>query len=84
MVGEGRGKELKKEGKTIFYISHSLTQMRSFCDLAIWIEGGLFQEIGPIKEVCDHYEFYMDSIKKLSAKEQKQFKNNIFESRIKK
>ena len=77
-------KELKKSGKTIFFISHSLAQMRSFCDLAIWIEGGLFQEMGPIKDVCEHYEFYMDSIKQLSPKELKQFKNNIFESRIKK
>ena len=77
-------KELKASGKTIFFISHSLAQMRSFCDMAIWIEGGLFQELGPINEVCDHYEFYMDSIKKLSAKELKVFKNNIFESRIKK
>lgn len=77
-------KELKASGKTIFFISHSLAQMRDFCDLAIWIEGGLFQEMGPIDEVCSHYEFYMDSIKKMTAKEQKVFKNNIFESRIKK
>ena len=76
-------KELKKSGKTIFYISHSISQVRSFCDLCLWIEGGLFQEMGDVKEVCDHYEAYMDAIKKLSAKEQKEFKANIFNSRIK-
>lgn len=76
--------ELKAGGKTIFFISHSISQVRSFCDLGIWIEGGLFQEIGPINDVCDHYEFYVDAIKKMSSKEQKKHKANIFESRIKK
>ena len=32
-------KELKTQGKTIVFISHSLPQVRDFCDTAMWIEG---------------------------------------------
>ena len=53
-------KSLKKEGKTIVFISHSLPQVRDFCDTAMWIEGGMLKEYGEINEVCDHYATYVD------------------------
>ena len=53
-------KELKNEGKTIVFISHSLPQVRDFCDTAMWIEGGMLKEYGNITEVCNHYAEYVD------------------------
>ena len=47
--------ELKAEGKTIVFISHSLPQVREFCDSAIWLEGGKLKEYGDVKTVCDNY-----------------------------
>ncbi len=47
--------ELKEEGKTIIFISHTLKQVREFCDTAMWIEGGQLKEYGEVEEVCDHY-----------------------------
>ena len=44
-----------EENKTIFFISHSLSQVRSFCKTGMWIEGGKLVEIGDIDEVSDHY-----------------------------
>lgn len=38
--------ELKDQGKTIVFISHSLPQVRGFCQKAMWIEGGRLKEYG--------------------------------------
>lgn len=74
--------ELKANGKTIFFISHSLSQVRNFCDTGLWIEGGQLKEYGDIKTVADHYEEYINSFKNLSNKELKQMKADVFESRL--
>ena len=67
-------KELKKENKTIVFISHSLPQVREFCDTALWIEGGEVREYGPVDPVSDHYSEYVEYLNSLSAKEKKEEK----------
>ena len=74
--------ELKKEGKTIIFISHSLPQVRSFCDTAMWIEGGMLKEYGDINEVADHYAQYVDYYNALSNDEKKKERDRKFEKRV--
>ena len=74
--------ELKAEGKTIVFISHSLPQVRSFCDKAMWIEGGMLKEYGDIEEVCDHYAKYVDYYNNLDKNEKKKERDQKFEKRI--
>lgn len=74
--------ELKDEGKTIIFISHSLPQVRSFCHSAMWIEGGMLKEYGDVKEVCDHYGEYVDYYNSLSSKEKAKIRDNKFKKRI--
>lgn len=74
--------ELKEQGKTIIFISHSLPQVRSFCDKAMWIEGGMLKEYGEIDEVCDHYSAYVDYYNGLSNEEKKKERDIKFEKRI--
>lgn len=74
--------ELKASGKTIFFISHSLNQVRNFCEQGLWIEGGRLKEYGDIDVVADHYEEYINSFKQLSDKEMKKLKADVFESRL--
>lgn len=74
--------ELKEEGKTIIFISHSLPQVRKFCDTAMWIEGGMLIEYGDIDEVCDHYGDYVKYYNNLSKKEQKIERDKKFEKRV--
>lgn len=74
--------ELKKKGKTIFFVSHSLPQVRSFCTKALWIEGGVLQEYGDINKVCDHYSEYVDYYNSLSDGEKKKIRDDKFEKRI--
>lgn len=75
-------KELKTQGKTIVFISHSLPQVRDFCDTAMWIEGGMLKEYGEINEVCDHYAEYVDYYNSLSNEDKKHERDSKFEKRI--
>ncbi|MDO4465955.1 MAG: ATP-binding cassette domain-containing protein [Bacillota bacterium] len=74
--------DLKKQGKTIIFISHSLPQVKSFCTSAIWIEGGVLQEYGDIETVADHYDAYVQELNAMSKKEQKKLINEKFKKRI--
>lgn len=75
-------KELKEQGKTIVFISHSLVQVRDFCDTAMWIEGGMLKEYGEINEVCDHYAEYVDYYNSLDKAGKKKERDTKFEKRI--
>lgn len=74
--------ELKDSGKTIFFISHSISQVRDFCEKGLWIEGGRLREYGDITEVADHYEEFVDNFKQMSIAEVKKLKAEVFESRM--
>lgn len=75
-------KELKAQGKTIVFISHSLPQVRGFCDTALWIEGGMLKEYGEVNEVCDHYATYVDYYNALSNADKKKERDAKFEKRV--
>lgn len=71
-----------EENKTIFFISHSLNQVRNFCKTGMWIEGGKLVEFGDIDEVCDHYSAYVDQYNAMSEKEKKKLRDEKFAKRI--
>lgn len=74
--------EFKNQGKTIFFISHSLPQVKEFCNKALWIEGGILQKYGDIDEVAGDYAKYVKSIKEKSKEEKKKFREEMFKKRI--
>ena len=77
-----RMREIKKEGKTIIFISHSLPQVEKFCETAIWIEGGMMQEYGDVAGVASRYSEYVDRLNALSAKDKKAFNDEKFQKRL--
>ena len=77
-----RMKELKKEGKTIVFISHALPQVREFCDTALWIEGGEVREYGKVDTVCDHYSEYVEYLNSLNAQQKKEENDKKFQKRL--
>ena len=66
--------EFKDQGKTIFFISHSVSQVRQFCTQAIWLEYGEIREYGPVDEVADEYMKFLKWFRTLDAKRQSEFK----------
>ena len=48
--------ELMSGGTTVFFVSHSLTQIRDMCNKVLWLEHGKVQAFGDTAEICDKYE----------------------------
>ena len=74
--------ELKESGKTIVFISHSLNQVRGFCDTALWIEGGMLKEYNDVNTVCDHYAEYIEYYNSLSDSKKKKLREETFAKRV--
>lgn len=47
--------ELMAGGTTVFFVSHSLEQIREMCNKVLWLEHGVVQEFGYTELVCSHY-----------------------------
>lgn len=47
-------REFKKRG-SIFFVSHDLSAVKSFCDSAVWLEHGKMRALGDAAKVCDAY-----------------------------
>ncbi len=52
---EKRMNEMRKEGVTLLYVSHSIESVKSVCDHAIWIDKGTVREIGLAEKVTQKY-----------------------------
>lgn len=48
-------KELKKQGTTMVFVTHSLESARELCDRAIWLNKGVIQLDGETNKVIDKY-----------------------------
>jgi lipopolysaccharide transport system ATP-binding protein len=51
----GKMGEVSRQGRTIVFVSHNMTALRSLCSRAIWLEGGHVTETGEAGNVIDHY-----------------------------
>ncbi|MFP7299096.1 teichoic acids export ABC transporter ATP-binding subunit TagH [Neobacillus niacini] len=67
----------KEKGKTIFFISHSIGQVKEFCQKALWLEAGEIKAYGTIEEVVPQYEEFIKNYNKMTQEEKKQFNSEI-------
>lgn len=74
--------EYKKQGKTIFFVSHNMKQVREFCTKIAWIEAGKLKQFGELDEVLPEYEKFLNDFKKRSKAEQKKFRSDLDNSRF--
>ncbi|USK96871.1 teichoic acids export ABC transporter ATP-binding subunit TagH [Bacillus tropicus] len=66
--------EFKEQGKTIFFISHSISQVKSFCTKALWLHYGHVREYGNIKEVVTHYNDFLKEYNGMNKEEKQRFR----------
>ena len=52
---EKRMNELKEQGVTLLFVSHSMKSLLSVCDNALWIDKGVVMKTGDAKEISDDY-----------------------------
>ncbi len=62
-------REFRDQGKTIFFVSHSLNQVKSFCTKILWLEYGEVRLFGPTNETLAEYNKYLYWYKQLSKKQ---------------
>ncbi len=48
-------RELKQEGKTMVFVTHSMESVRNLCDRAVWLYNGEIKMDGNTNEVVDEY-----------------------------
>lgn len=68
-------REFKDQGKTMIFVSHSIGQMKKFCEKVLWLEYGMVKDFGPVEEVLPKYEEFLKNFKKMTKKERRQYKN---------
>lgn len=73
--------EFKEQGKTIFFVSHNLGQVKNFCTKLAWIEGGFLRAYGDVEDVMPQYENFISEFKKMDKKSQDEYKKKMDENR---
>ena len=48
-------KELKNEGKTMVFVTHSLDSVRQLCNRAVWLHNGEIRIDGEPEKVIEEY-----------------------------
>jgi len=48
-------KRFKEAGKTLVFVSHDLTTVEKFCDVALWLDRGSVRRIGDARDVVEAY-----------------------------
>jgi ABC-type uncharacterized transport system ATPase subunit len=47
--------QFRREGRTIIFVSHGLSQVSQLCDDALWLEKGRIRSLGPAYEIVSEY-----------------------------
>ena len=47
--------DLKKQGKTMVFVTHSMESVKKLCDRAVWLCDGRIKQDGDVNEVIDSY-----------------------------
>ncbi|MDR7240696.1 teichoic acids export ABC transporter ATP-binding subunit TagH [Neobacillus drentensis] len=71
--------EFKEKGKTIFFVSHSMGQIKEFCEKAIWLEYGEIKQFGPVNNVIPEYEKFLKEYKSMTNEQQKKFREEVMQ-----
>jgi len=66
--------EFRNSGRTIFFVSHSLEQMKQFCTKVIWLEYGRIKTYGSVREVIPQYYKFVMSFNEMSKQEKAEYK----------
>lgn len=69
--------EFRENGKTIFFVSHSTSQVKSFCNKALWLEYGMLKAYGDSEDVIPRYEDFINRYNKMSTEDRALYKKEV-------
>ena len=47
--------QMREEGTTLLYVSHSIDSVREVCDHALWLDKGVVRMAGDVESVANAY-----------------------------
>lgn len=71
--------EFKEEGKTIIFVSHSIRQVKDFCDKILWLEFGRVKAFGEVKDIIPLYEAFLSKWQTMSKEERETYRNKMID-----
>ncbi|WP_414055996.1 ABC transporter ATP-binding protein [Macrococcus equi] len=74
-----RMKDFQRQGKTIFFVSHSTPQIKKFCDKALWLSYGEMVEYGKTTAVINNYTRFVRGFRNKTKEEQNEYKREMIE-----
>lgn len=66
-------REFKAQGKTIFFVSHSASQVKQIADRVIWMHFGELREMGSTSDIMPHYEQWQKEFNKKPKQEREDY-----------
>jgi teichoic acid transport system ATP-binding protein len=66
--------EFKSQGKTIVFISHSISQIKEFCDRVMWVSFGRVEKFDSTEVVVKEYNQFISWFNSLSETEKKNYR----------
>ena len=72
--------DFRKKGKTIFFVSHALPQVKTFCTKAMWLEYGVLKAYGDVEEVLPMYERFLNTYNKMTQEERREYAEKTIEN----
>lgn len=66
--------DFKKKGKTMIFVSHSLGQMKHFCNKILWLEYGMVKGFGSTDGLIPQYEAFLKQYRRMSKLEKEVYK----------
>ena len=70
-------REFQDKGVTIFFVSHSTSQIKQMCNKALWLQFGEVRDYGDCEKVTHDYTMYMRQYRQKSKEEQLAYKKEM-------
>lgn len=72
-----RMREFKDLGKTMIFVSHSIGQMKKFCEKILWLEFGQVRDYGLTEQIIPKYEKFLSEWQEMSKEEKMIYKDDV-------
>lgn len=71
--------EFQEQNKTIFFVSHTSSQIKEMCNKVAWIQFGALEKFGEVEPILDEYDSFIENFNLLTKDEQMQYRGKMMD-----